>query len=88
MRPLLEVAAAFDVALIIKFVSFPRFLQETEDLSKEAMAVPSYDPGKLEAAQPVAVQAKPQLIMIAPPSVAYPLIAAVQPSAGMPATVH
>jgi hypothetical protein len=35
-------AAAFDVALLVKFVSFSRFLREFEDVSPSALEVPSF----------------------------------------------
>jgi hypothetical protein len=43
VQTLLEVAAAFDVALTIKFVSFPRFASETADLTQSAMQVDSFN---------------------------------------------
>jgi hypothetical protein len=43
VQTLLEVAVAFDVALIIKFVSFPRFARETADLTQSAMHVDSFN---------------------------------------------
>jgi hypothetical protein len=43
VQTLLEVAVAFDVALIIKFVSFPRFASETADLTQSAMQVDSFN---------------------------------------------
>jgi transcriptional regulator with XRE-family HTH domain len=52
---LLEVAKAFDVALLIKFVDYRTFLRETSDLSTPAMAVESFDYNSLagaNAAQP------------------------------------
>lgn len=42
IRTLLEVASAFDVALLVKFVSYGRFLTEFEDVSPEALEVPSF----------------------------------------------
>jgi transcriptional regulator with XRE-family HTH domain len=43
VQTLLEVAAAFDVALVIKFVSFPKFASEIDDLTRAAMQVNSFD---------------------------------------------
>jgi hypothetical protein len=43
VQTLLQVAEAFDVALIIKFVSFPQFVNETADLSQNAMHVDSFN---------------------------------------------
>lgn len=39
VNTLLEVASTFDVALLIKFVDYPTFLNETADLSPRAMQV-------------------------------------------------
>jgi len=39
---LLKLAKAFDVALEIRFVSWPHFIRETEDTSVEAMQVSSF----------------------------------------------
>lgn len=43
VQTLLEVAEAFDVALWVRFVSFPKFLILTEDLSTASMRVESFD---------------------------------------------
>ncbi len=42
IRTCLEMAAAFDVALLVKFVSYSRFLKEFEDVSPSALEVPSF----------------------------------------------
>jgi transcriptional regulator with XRE-family HTH domain len=42
IRTCLELASAFDVALIVKFVSFSRFLNEFQDVSPQQMEVPSF----------------------------------------------
>jgi transcriptional regulator with XRE-family HTH domain len=42
VQTLLELAAAFDVALMVRFVSFSDLLERTRDLSPEALAVPSF----------------------------------------------
>jgi transcriptional regulator with XRE-family HTH domain len=54
IRTCLEMASAFDVALLVKFVSFGRFLKEYEDVSPQALEVPSFtsDPGLAEAPVP------------------------------------
>jgi transcriptional regulator with XRE-family HTH domain len=44
---LLEVAAAYDVALVIQFVSFPEFLRRTRDVSPESMYAESFDEKQL-----------------------------------------
>jgi transcriptional regulator with XRE-family HTH domain len=44
IQTLLEVAATFDVALSIRFVSYPTFLAQTRDLTGAAMQVDSFDP--------------------------------------------
>lgn len=43
VQTLLEVAAAFDVALMIKFVSHSTFMQNTRNLTTSSMEVPSFD---------------------------------------------
>lgn len=42
VNTLLEVAAAFDVALEVKFVAHEQFVRDTEDVSERAMAAPSF----------------------------------------------
>jgi transcriptional regulator with XRE-family HTH domain len=42
IRTLLELASAFDVALLVKFVSFSRLLKEFADVSPRALEVPSF----------------------------------------------
>lgn len=43
IQTLLDVAAAFDVALVVKFVDFNRFLAETRDVSDASMRVFSFE---------------------------------------------
>lgn len=43
VNTLLRLASAFDVALLIKFAPFRKLLDEFEDLSTEALQVPSFD---------------------------------------------
>ena len=43
LSTLLEVASTFDVALIVKYVSFPEFLRLTRDVSPEALKVDSFN---------------------------------------------
>jgi len=50
IRTLLDLAAAFDVALLIKFVSFGELLNQLRDLSPEKLAVQSFDE-ELESAR-------------------------------------
>jgi len=47
IRTCLEMASAFDVALVVKFVPYSRFLKEFEDVSPKALEVPDFtsDPG-------------------------------------------
>lgn len=54
IRTCLEMASAFDVALVVKFVSYSRFLQEFEDVSPKALEVPSFasDPGLTQTPKP------------------------------------
>ena len=49
LQTLLDIAAAFDVALLAKFVSIERLVDEFEDVSPDALAVASY-PEELAAA--------------------------------------
>jgi transcriptional regulator with XRE-family HTH domain len=41
LQTLLELASAFEVALLVKFATFSRFIAEYSDVSREALAVPS-----------------------------------------------
>jgi transcriptional regulator with XRE-family HTH domain len=43
IRTLLDLARAFDVALLVKFVPFSKLLGELKDLSPAALAVNNYD---------------------------------------------
>lgn len=43
IRTLLDIAAAFDVALLVKFVSFGDLLAQMRHLSPQTLAVPSFD---------------------------------------------
>jgi transcriptional regulator with XRE-family HTH domain len=43
LKTLLEVASTFDVALLVRFVSFPEFLRQNQDVSAEALQVSSFD---------------------------------------------
>jgi transcriptional regulator with XRE-family HTH domain len=47
VQTLLEIAAAFDVALLIQYVSFPEFLRRTRDVSPESMCADSFDAKQL-----------------------------------------
>jgi transcriptional regulator with XRE-family HTH domain len=42
LQTLLELASAFDVALVVKFVDYPTFLRETKDMSTINMHVDSF----------------------------------------------
>lgn len=42
IRTLLDLASAFDVALLVKFVSFGQLMQQLKDVSPEALAVPNF----------------------------------------------
>ncbi|MEQ8377408.1 helix-turn-helix domain-containing protein [Parvibaculum sp.] len=42
LSSLFEIAAAMDVALLVKFVSFPEFLRQTRDVTPRAMHVESF----------------------------------------------
>jgi len=43
VQTLLEVAAAFDVALVIQYVGFPEFLRRTRDVSPDALGARSFE---------------------------------------------
>ena len=43
IRTLLDLARAFDVALLVKFVSYSQLITELKDLSPKALAVSSYE---------------------------------------------
>lgn len=42
IRTLLDLASAFDVALLVRFVSFGQLMQQLKDVSPEALAVPNF----------------------------------------------
>lgn len=43
LKTLLEVASTYDVGLIVRYVSFPEFLRQNQDVSAEALEVSSFD---------------------------------------------
>lgn len=47
IQTLLEGCAAFDVALVVQYVSFPEFLRRTRDVSPEALRADSFDEQQL-----------------------------------------
>jgi transcriptional regulator with XRE-family HTH domain len=49
---LLEVASAFDVALSVRYVSYPEFLRLNEHVSPDAMQVASFDLSQFDVPQP------------------------------------
>lgn len=48
INSLLELADAFDVALEVRFVSWPQFMRDTEDKSESAMVVPSFSSAQFD----------------------------------------
>jgi transcriptional regulator with XRE-family HTH domain len=48
VQTLMEVADAFDVALWVRFVSFPTFVGLTRDLTQRSFVVDSFDASALE----------------------------------------
>lgn len=54
IQSLLAVASACDVALEVRFVSFPDFLQATRDLASDALAVESFS-ASISSMEPAAV---------------------------------
>ncbi len=55
VQTLLEGAAAFDVALLIQYVSFPEFLHRTQDVSPEALQADSFDERQLRPSNTVTI---------------------------------
>lgn len=51
---LLKLATALDVALLVKFVPFSKFIKEYADLSPGALSVPTFDEEKKESEEQVA----------------------------------
>jgi transcriptional regulator with XRE-family HTH domain len=47
IQTVLDGAAAFDVALLVQYISFPEFLRRTRDVSPEALRVDSFDEQRL-----------------------------------------
>jgi transcriptional regulator with XRE-family HTH domain len=47
IQTVLDGAAAFDVALLVQYISFPEFLRRTRDVSPEALRVDSFDEQQL-----------------------------------------
>jgi transcriptional regulator with XRE-family HTH domain len=43
IRTLLDLASAFDVALLVRFVSFGQLIQQFKDVSLKALAVPNFE---------------------------------------------
>jgi transcriptional regulator with XRE-family HTH domain len=43
VQTLLDIATSLDIALLVKFVSFPEFIQQTRDVSIEGLQVPSFE---------------------------------------------
>lgn len=42
IQTLIDIASALDIAVIVRFVDFPTFLKQTEDMSEAAVAPTSY----------------------------------------------
>lgn len=51
-QTLLQLASTFDVALVIMFVDYPTFLEQSRDVSSEAMVIESFDHTALEPRAP------------------------------------
>jgi transcriptional regulator with XRE-family HTH domain len=58
VQTLLEVAAVFDVALLVRFVPFSSFLRDTRDVSPKAMEVPSFEDEAAVSKLPAAKKSK------------------------------
>lgn len=48
LQTLLDIASKLDVALIVRFVDYPTFLQITNDFSDEALRPDKFDPAQLD----------------------------------------
>ena len=49
LQTLIDIATKLDIALVIRFVTFPTFLEWTKDYSLGALAPQSYDEARLES---------------------------------------
>lgn len=49
LQTLLEVASAFDVALLVQFVTHSEFLRRTQDVSPNALKAAAFQPRELDA---------------------------------------
>ena len=58
LKTLLEVAAAFDVALLVQFAAFSELLKRFSDLSPEALAVPDFAHDSLQSTSGVGAMAQ------------------------------
>jgi transcriptional regulator with XRE-family HTH domain len=50
LQTLFDLAAAFNVALVVKFVDYPTFLRETKDISTGSLHVESFDESSFSSA--------------------------------------
>lgn len=66
LNQLAELAAAYDVALTVKFISYGRFLQETEDVSPKSLSAMSYEEELQEVIEQHEVSSQHRPLMINP----------------------
>lgn len=61
LKTLLELASAFDVALLVRFVSFGELVARNKDQSPRALAVPGYtqDDASLSASPSMSIESRP-----------------------------
>jgi len=64
VQTLLDLAATFNVALLVRFVPFERFIRDTRDLSPEAWEVPDFE-SEVKAAQEEVVLEKERTALLA-----------------------
>lgn len=62
VQTLLEVASTLDVALSIRFVSFPTFITQTRDLTSASMRVDSFDIDAMAGTQTVFQQPREMML--------------------------
>lgn len=66
LQSLFDLASAFDCGLSIKFVPYAEFIRQTNDLSRENLAVPEFDPASLRplVQQPPFVEEQSEIVFL------------------------
>lgn len=70
LKTILEIGAAFDVAVLVQYVSFPEMLFKTRDVSPKALEVRSFDPSQFSTANPIRLEILNHEAGIAPAALA------------------